>query len=176
MFFFHDITRNARLTQDKIIQAVEEMRANIEQLKKDIVDAKSRQTEASKDIKRIEKDMSEFNNNKDSKLEELQTTLDKLKKSLLKNSSSVKELQKELQTSRLDSEQVGSDLSAAEEQLVESDNTLKAQIEEIESQKREQARLKVCNVLSTLLDDLLADYCRMPMTSRKLNLMMSGPS
>lgn len=145
------------------------MRANIEQLKKDIADAKSRQAEASKDIKRIEKDMSEFSDNKDSKLEELQTTLDKLKKSYTKNSSSVKELQKELQTSRLDSEQVGSDLSAAEEQLVESDNTLSAQVEEIESQKREQARLKVCDALPTPLDNYITDNSRMPMTSHRLS-------
>jgi structural maintenance of chromosome 2 len=152
------------------------MRSNIEQLKKDIADAKSRQAEASKDIKRIEKDMSEFSDNKDSKLEELQTTLDKLKKSYAKNSSSVKELQKELQTSRLDSEQVGSDLSAAEEQLVESDNTLSAQVQEIESQKREQARLKVCDVLATLLNDHITDNSRMPMTSHRLSSMTRGPS
>lgn len=144
-------THEIKLTEEQInsnssssiIQAVEEMKANIEQLKKDISDAKIRQTEASKDIKRIEKDMSEFSNNKDSKLAELQTSLDTLKKSLGKNSASVKELQKELQSSRLDSEQVGSDLSAAEEQLTESINTLKAQEEEIDSLKREQARLKV---------------------------------
>lgn len=152
------------------------MRSNIEQLKKDIADAKSRQAEASKDIKRIEKDMSEFSDNKDSKLEELQTTLDKLKKSYAKNSSSVKELQKELQTSRLDSEQVGSDLSAAEEQLVESDNTLSAQVQEIESQKREQARLKVCGVLATLLNNHMTDNSRMPMTSHRLSSMTSAPS
>lgn len=152
------------------------MRANIEQLKKDIADAKSRQAEASKDIKQIEKDMSEFSNNKDSKLEELQTTLDKLKKSYTKNYSSVKELQKELQTSRLDSEQVGSDLSAAEEQLVESDNTLSAQIEEIESQKREQARLKVCDALPALLDNHIIDNSRMPMTLHRLSLTTRGPS
>lgn len=119
------------------------MRSNIEQLKKDIADAKTRQSEASKDIKRIEKDMSEFNNNKDDKLAELQASLDSLKKNLTKNSNSVKSLQKELQTSRLESEQVGSDLSAAEEQIAEVENTLKAQTEEIESMKREQARLKV---------------------------------
>lgn len=119
------------------------MKANIEQLKKDITDAKARHAEANKDIKRIEKDMSEFNNNKDNKLAELQDSLNALKKSLTKNSASVKELQKELQSSRLDSEQVGSDLSAAEEQLAESENTLQAQVEEIESLKREQARLKV---------------------------------
>lgn len=119
------------------------MKANIETLKKEISDAKARQAEATKDIKRIEKDINEFNNNKDSKLAELQTSLDSLKKSLGKNSASVKTLQKELQASRLDSEQVGSDLSAAEEQLAEADATLKAQMEEAESLKREQARIKV---------------------------------
>ncbi|KAL4986358.1 hypothetical protein BDW68DRAFT_129897 [Aspergillus falconensis] len=130
-------------SSSSIIQAVEEMKANIEQLKQNISDAKVRQSEASKDIKRIEKDMSEFNNNKDSKLEELQTTLNALKKSLSKNSTSVKNLHKELQASRLESEQVGSDLSAAEEQYAESEITLKAQLEEIDSLKREQARIKV---------------------------------
>lgn len=121
------------------------MKANIEQLKKDILQAKARQSEASKDIKRIEKDMSEFNDNKDSKLAELQASLDSLKKSLTTNSVAVKTLQRELQASRLDSEQVGSDLSAAEEQLADADATLKAQREEIESLKREEARLKVWN-------------------------------
>jgi len=143
-------THEIKLTEEQInsnssssiIQAVEEMKANIEQLKNDIANAKTRQAEASKDIKRIEKDMSEFSNNKDSKLEELQTSLNALKKGLTKNSASVKELQKELQSSRLDSEQAGSDLSAAEEQLAESENTLKAQAEEIDSLQREQTRLK----------------------------------
>lgn len=129
-------------SSSSIIHAVEEMKANIETLKKEISDAKARQAEATKDIKRIEKDINEFNNNKDSKLAELQTSLDSLKKSLGKNSASVKTLQKELQASRLDSEQVGSDLSAAEEQLAEADATLKAQMEEAESLKREQARIK----------------------------------
>ncbi|KAJ6088774.1 hypothetical protein N7486_010035 [Penicillium sp. IBT 16267x] len=143
-------THEIKLTEEQInsnssssiIQAVEEMKLNIEQLKNDIANAKTRQAEASKDIKRIEKDMSEFSNNKDSKLEELQTSLNALKKGLTKNSASVKELQKELQSSRLDSEQAGSDLSAAEEQFAESENTLKAQAEEIDSLQREQTRLK----------------------------------
>lgn len=113
------------------------------QLKKDISDAKTRQSEASKDVKRIEKDMVEFNDNKDDKLAELQDSLNSLKKSLTSNSNSVKTLQKELQSSRLESEQVGSDLSAAEEQSAEAENTLKAQMEEIESLVREQARIKV---------------------------------
>lgn len=130
------------------------MKANIEQLKKDISDAKARQAEASKDIKRIEKDMSEFNDNKDSKLAELQESLDSLKKSLAKNSNSVKTLQKELQASRLESEQVGSDLSAAEEQSAEAENALNAQKEEVKSLKREQARIKDAHdIAQAHLDD-----------------------
>ncbi|KAJ6136815.1 hypothetical protein N7497_012368 [Penicillium chrysogenum] len=164
-------------SSSSIIQAVEEMKSNIEQLKNDIADAKSRQAEASKDIKRIEKDMSEFSDNKDSKLEELQTTLDKLKKSYAKNSSSVKELQKELQTSRLDSEQVGSDLSAAEEQLVESENTLSAQVQEIESQKREQARLKDAHdIAQAQLDDERAKLTGFDEELRELEEAMKSKS
>ena len=119
------------------------MRANIGQLKEDIANAKTRHSEASKDIKRIEKDMNEFDNNKDSKLAELQSSLDSLKKGLSKNSISVKTLQKELQASRLDSEQAASDLLAAEEQLADADVTLKGQVEEVEALKKEQATIKV---------------------------------
>lgn len=152
------------------------MRANIEQLKKDIADAKTRQAEATKDIKRIEKDMSEFSDNKDSKLAELQSSLNTLKKNLSKNSASVKELQKELQSSRLDSEQVGSDLSAAEEQLAESENTLKSQVEEIDSLKREQMRLKVCYSFHLNSKDTELIGFRMPTMLLKPNLMTRGPS
>lgn len=119
------------------------MKANVEQLKKDMADAKARQTEASKDIKRIEKDMSDFSNNKDSKLAELQDTLASLKKTQTKNSISVKTLQKELQSARLEAEQAGADLGAAQDQLTEIDNTLKVQSAEVDEIKQEQAQAKV---------------------------------
>lgn len=119
------------------------MKANIEQLKKDIADAKTRHSEATKDIKRIEKDMNDFSNNKDSKLAELQSSLDTLKKSQSKNSTAVKTLQKELQAARLESEQSGGDLAAAQEQLVEVESTLKAQADEIEALQKDQAQVKV---------------------------------
>lgn len=119
------------------------MKANVEELKRDIIEAKARHAEATKDIKRIEKDMSEFDNNKDSKLAELQASLEALKKTLHKNTISVKTMQKELQGSRLESEQAGSDLSAAEEQLTEADAAMEAQMQEVEALKKEQARVKV---------------------------------
>lgn len=119
------------------------MKASIAQLKQDIADAKARQTEASKDIKRIEKDMKDFDNNKDSKLAELQSGLNALKKSQIKNSICVKNLQKELQSSRLEAEQAGADLSAAQEQLAEVDLTLKAQEAEIERLQEQKTQAKV---------------------------------
>ncbi|KAL8641041.1 MAG: hypothetical protein Q9226_008681, partial [Calogaya cf. arnoldii] len=137
-----------------IIHAVDEMKASIEQLKKDIADAKIRQTEASKDIKRIEKDIHDFSNNKDSKLAELQDSLTNLKKAQTKNSISVKTLQKELQSARLEAEQSGADFGAAQDQLTEIDETLKVQLKEVDDLKQEQAKAKDAHDLAQAsLDD-----------------------
>ena len=127
----------------QIIQAVEEMKQSIIQLKDDVKSAKARQDEANKDVKRIERDMSEFNNNKDSKLAELQSSLEKLKKALSKNNASIKPLQAEMREARVESEQCGSDLAAAQEQLEEVQITLKSQEDEVNELLAEQARVKV---------------------------------
>ncbi|KAK0511563.1 hypothetical protein JMJ35_006136 [Cladonia borealis] len=141
-------------SSSSIIQGVEEMKASIQQLKQDIADAKARQTEASKDVKRIEKDMKDFDNNKDSKLAELQSALNALKKSQIKNSIFVKNLQKELQSSRLEAEQAGADLGAAQEQLAEVDSTLKAQEAEIEGLQEQQTQAKDAqDIAQARLDD-----------------------
>ena len=119
------------------------MKANIEQLRKDIADAKSRHAEASKDVKRIEKDMNDFSNNKDSKLAELQSSLDTLKKTQTKSSVSTKTLQKDLQEARLEFEQIGADLGASKDQVTEVGNTLEAQEEEIRELQKEQDKTQV---------------------------------
>jgi len=64
------------LTNAQIIQALEEMKTTIQQLKSDIVEAKARQAQAIEDVKQTERDMNDFNNNKDSKLAELQVLMD----------------------------------------------------------------------------------------------------
>jgi len=96
-----------------------------------------------KDIKRIEKDMKDFDTNKDDKLAELQSSVNVLKKNQIKNSVAVKTLQKELQSSRLEAEQAGADLGAAQDQLAEVGLTLKAQEVEINDLQKEQAQVKV---------------------------------
>jgi structural maintenance of chromosome 2 len=130
-------------SSSSIIQEVENMKQTVIQLKSDLAEAKKRQDEAVKDAKRIEKDIKDFNNNKDGKLVELQTSLDVLRKALSQKSASVKVLQKELQSARLDSEQVGGDLSAAQEHLQESEQTLKAHEEEIAELLSEQSQIRV---------------------------------
>lgn len=125
-----------------IIHAVEEMKAKIDQLKTSIAEAKTRSSDAMKNIKQIEKDMNDFKNNKDSKLAELERTLEGLKKAQMKNSVTVKSLQKDMQEARLESEQVGGDLGAAEEQLEEAEAIIKAQAEEMRELELEQGRLK----------------------------------
>ncbi len=59
-------------SSSSIIHAIEEMKENVTQLKQDIVDSKKKQDEASKEVKRIEKDMKDLQNNKSGKLAELQ--------------------------------------------------------------------------------------------------------
>ncbi|KAH0608571.1 uncharacterized protein H6S33_001705 [Morchella sextelata] len=125
-----------------IIQAVEEMRVSIHQLKQDIVDAKTRQDQAKADATRIENDMIEFKNNKGGKLAELQNSVADLKKKVAKQSQEMKAMQKEFQTAQLETEQTGGDLATAQEQLEEADTALKAQQEEVTQLKREQAKVK----------------------------------
>lgn len=129
-------------SSSSIIQEVQNMKETIAQLKLDSADAKKRQTEASADVKRIEKDMKDFENNKDSKLVELQSSLDKLRATLAKNSTTVKSLQKELQGAQLDSEQVSGDLAAAREQLQEVELAIKSQQEEIKELVKKQSALQ----------------------------------
>lgn len=114
------------------------MKQSVAQLKEDVKAAKARQDEAKADIKRIERDMSEFNNNKGSKLAELQSSLEKLKKALSKNNAAIKPLQSEVREAMVESEQCGSDLAAAQEQLEDVQTTLKTQQDEIDELLAEQ--------------------------------------
>lgn len=129
-------------SSSSIIQEVENMKETITQLKSDIQEAKKRHAEATADVKRIEKDMKDFDSNKDGKLVELQTSLDKLRASLEKRRASVKDLQKELQNAQLDSEQVSGDLAAAREQLQEVDQAIRAQQDEIAETSKQRDDLQ----------------------------------
>lgn len=141
-------------SSSSIIQEVENMKETIVQLKASSAEAKKRQAEGQTDVKRIEKDMKDFEDNKDSKLVEIQANLDKLRKALANYSATVKNLQKELQGAQLDSEQVGSDLAAAREQLQEVEQAIKSQEQEIEDVTKKRSDLQyVHDTAQAELDD-----------------------
>lgn len=129
-------------SSSSIIQEIEKMKETIAELKTSSQEAKKRHAEATADAKRIEKDMKDFDNNKDGKLVELQASLDQLRASLETHRGSVKTLQKELQNAQLDSEQVSGDLAAAREQLQEIDQAIKAQQDEIAATSQQRDELK----------------------------------
>jgi len=129
-------------SSSSIIHEVENMKVTVAQLKESVVEARQRQAEAAADAKRIEKDMKDFDNNKDAKLVELQASVDKLRASLDKMAASNKALQKELQNAQLDSEQVSADLASAREQLQEIDLAIKAQKEEVQELLSQQREIK----------------------------------
>ncbi|RKF77430.1 Structural maintenance of chromosomes protein 2 [Golovinomyces cichoracearum] len=129
-------------SSSSIIQEVENMKLNVSQLGNDMNEVKKRQDQAQIDIKKIEKEMIDFNCNKDGKLVELKTSLDCLRKSLVLSSSNLKSLQKSLQEARLDSEQVGSELLAAQEQCHDIDQSLQTQDKEIEIFISEMAQVQ----------------------------------
>ncbi|KAF4126734.1 structural maintenance of chromosome 2 [Geosmithia morbida] len=141
-------------SSSSIIQEVETMKVTVSELQQSIAEAKTRQAEASADVKRIEKDMKDFDNNKDAKLVELQKSVDKLRAGLDKNSSAMKALQKQLQNAQLDLEQVGSDLSASQEQLQEVEAGIKGQQQDIEGLAKQQAELtETSREVEAQLDD-----------------------
>ncbi|RDA84692.1 hypothetical protein CP532_2762 [Ophiocordyceps camponoti-leonardi (nom. inval.)] len=128
-------------SSSSIIQEVEKMKATIIELKESIEAAKRRQSEANSDVKQIEKDMKEFDTNKDAKLVELEKSLHKVRAKLDKDTAAVKTLQKELQGAQLDVEQVGADLSAARDQLQEAEVGIRAQQRDVESLAKQQAEV-----------------------------------
>lgn len=119
------------------------MKKKIAQLKEAIKVAKVRQDEANKEVKRIERDMAEFSNNKGSKLAELQTSLEELKETFSKNSGLLRPLQADMNEAKVELEQCSSDLASSQEQFEEVQATLKAQQEELDKLLEEQAQAKV---------------------------------
>ncbi|KAF1809298.1 RecF/RecN/SMC protein [Eremomyces bilateralis CBS 781.70] len=125
-----------------IIQAVEEMKATIVQLKQDISEAKAAHNEASKEVKRVERDMEEFSKNKDSKLAELQSSVEKLRKALTKASGTMKPLQQEMRDAKVELEQCSADLAATQEQGQDLDVTLKSLQDEVDALVADQSSAK----------------------------------
>ncbi|GAO47330.1 hypothetical protein G7K_1538-t1 [Saitoella complicata NRRL Y-17804] len=145
------ITSNS---DSRIINEIENMKQEVETLSTLITEAKARESQAKKDAKAIEKEMEEFNNNKDSKLAELQKTVDELKEKVAKQSATVKAQQKEYQTLQLETEQLGGDLEAAQEAFKDAAAGVEAQEAEVSELRKAHAAVKdKHDLLSAELED-----------------------
>ncbi|EGU84301.1 hypothetical protein FOXB_05258 [Fusarium oxysporum f. sp. conglutinans Fo5176] len=106
-------------SSSSIIQEVANMKSTIQELKESICEAKIRQAKATADIKTIEKDMNDFDNNKDAKLVELQKALDKLRAGLAKQKAELQEthdtVQAQLDDERAKLHQFDDELRALED-------------------------------------------------------------
>jgi len=142
------------------------MKDTITELKQMIKDASTRQEQAKQDVKRIEKDMNEFKNNKDSKLQQLQKQVDQLKAAVKKQDATIKAKHKEFQTLQLEAgihssiplliaEQLMSDLTSSTEQVEEATTSLESVIKEVESLEQDHTKQRVSpNQIPTNTQDL----------------------
>ncbi|KAK1922323.1 RecF/RecN/SMC [Papiliotrema laurentii] len=101
----------------KIISEVAAARQTLAELKEVINQAKEKQKAAAADCKRLEREMDDFKNNKDSKLKEIKADIANKKKDLGKKTLQVKTRQKEVQTAELELQQLEGDLEAAQKEV-----------------------------------------------------------
>ncbi|KAI1786116.1 condensin complex subunit SMC2 [Ganoderma leucocontextum] len=116
---------------------VEQMKKTIADLQAAIQVAQEKQKEAKAEIKKLEKDMADFKNNKEGKIDELKKEVAKQKAELQKHNVFVKTQQKEVQTASLEFEQLGSDITLAETQIEEAREGVKKLHKELDKLKGE---------------------------------------
>ncbi|KAG8704817.1 Structural maintenance of chromosomes protein 2 [Ceratobasidium sp. 395] len=101
----------------RIHKEVDEMKRSITQLEATIASATERKKEAEAEATKLEKDMKEFGQNKESKLKELKADIVKKRSDVAKKSAKFKELQKEHQVVQMELEQMDADIVKAEEEV-----------------------------------------------------------
>ncbi|KAI8976364.1 condensin complex subunit SMC2 [Trametes punicea] len=137
----------------RIGQDVEQAKKRIADLHAAISAAREKQRTAKEEIRKLEKDMDDFKNNKEGKIDELKADVSKQKAALQKHSVVVKTQHRELQTATLELEQTEKDIAAAE-----------AHIEEARSGVK-----KLQKELSKLQAELKASEDALAMAERKLH-------
>lgn len=110
----------------RILGEVAAAREAIAELQQSIVASQERQKTAAAEAKRLEKEMKEFESNKDSKIDELKAKVKKMKAALQKQSVSFQGKQTEVRTTELELEGATKEVEEAEAALEEAKAAVKA--------------------------------------------------
>lgn len=126
----------------RIISEVDAAKKTITELQEAIAAAKERQKASAAEAKRLEKEMAEFENNKDSKIDELKARVKKMKADMQKQSVAVKSRQNEVRTMELELEGADGEIQEAEEALAESRAASEASQKEFKKMQSDLAKLQ----------------------------------
>lgn len=109
--------RMSKSTHAQLALRVQTLKEQIAQQEKIRDQARLDKQKALDECKRIENEMNDFNNNKDTKLDEMTLRVEKLKAQLKKSSIKLKDMQRTVQTFELEIEQLESDVVTCEEDM-----------------------------------------------------------
>jgi len=129
-------------SSSSIIHAVEEMKENIQQAEKDIVEAGNRQQEAAKEVKRIEKDMNELKDNKGNKLAQIQKSMEITKGEVAEQSQVLKAVRESFHDAQSDMESAESELATERTALDNAERSISVVEAEMAKLRDEQKCMK----------------------------------
>ncbi|KAJ3556856.1 hypothetical protein NM688_g1793 [Phlebia brevispora] len=101
----------------KVATDIDALKQNIQELQAAVQASLDKQKTAKEDIKKLEKDMAEFKNNKEGKIEQLKADVHNKKTALQKHSTALKLKQKEAQASKLEFDGMTEDINTAKQQI-----------------------------------------------------------
>ena len=165
---------------------LKELKNSLDETNKAAKAAKEKEGQARKDVKKLEREMEEFKNDRGGKLDELKADVAKRRKDVQKKSTSIKSRAKEVQTAQLELEQLGIDRDNVKDELHQSTETLQNLQNELEefnniiNSKQKQfnqmeAKLtKERNQLDTYKDEL--DALEVSISTVKSNLQNGSHS
>ncbi|KAF8915928.1 condensin complex subunit SMC2 [Mucidula mucida] len=118
------------------------VKKTIAEMTDNIKAAQEKKKAAQAEVKKLERDMNEFQDNKEGKIEELRASINKQKSKIQKHSVTVKTQQKELQTATLLLEQIEQDIEKAKGEVTASVSGLEKARKNLQKVIDEKARLE----------------------------------
>ncbi|KAI7903060.1 uncharacterized protein BX663DRAFT_434418 [Cokeromyces recurvatus] len=109
--------RMSKSTHTQLAMRVEAIKSQIAQQEEIMQQSIIAKEKALEDCKRIENEMAEFNNNKDTKIDQMTERVEKLKSQLKKSAIKLKDMQRAVQTFELEIEQIETDIVACDNEM-----------------------------------------------------------